>query len=100
MAASTIFRWHKLFLRNDGGGVMEVSADYVTERESAAIRGVPFIKWQYDPCHMVFEFTDAQGWITVPHDIVMQYLSDWRLSGLRSLKGNKQASLAQTNGKG
>lgn len=69
---------------------MKQHADYLTAREAAAIRGMPFGGWYKDACNMTIVFQDARGTFAVPIHLVQRYNEDWKASGLWSLPGTKQ----------
>lgn len=73
---------------------MNLAADYVTEREACAIRGMPFGNWLSNHCNMTVEFKDNVGRFEVPRDLVTRYWYDWERSGMWSLPGTKDADPA------
>lgn len=66
-----------------------VVADYVTEREATAIRGMIFGGWLEDCRLMTIEFKDREGRFSVPIDTVKRYHEDWQRSGQWSIAGTK-----------
>lgn len=70
--------------------------DYLTERETKAIRCNAFSLGSYDLdiCRMTIRFRDPDGIVEIPHDVVQQFMCDWRKSGAWSLHGRDEKNAA------
>lgn len=69
---------------------VKLEADYVTEKEAAAIRAAydGFETYSVDICNMLVTFHNFG--ISLPQNTVHEYLHDWEKSGLWLLPGTKQ----------
>lgn len=78
---------------------MKLEAAYVTEREAAVIRSLPHIDHYFDFVSMTLRFRDSEGIVVIPRNTVVQYMDDWKQSGMWSLPGTKPDAVGNPSNK-